>query len=261
MLAPAAQAENATPPVPRGFTTTVLFAVCLSGGAPLLNTVTARQLRQHLDGNGTPGPTNVFASLHHSGPTPATLIDGLRALSPAAYEIYSSGPFQCTPSLKCKTMPARGCTFLVQFEGVRRAFRLMVAFEEQYNVRHAFVVRHRFDLLTNFRSAVPASYDFARAWITPAFIGCRRPSDQEVSTFDFDDKGWVCGRMCHNHAQDLAQLHVADPPPLRPIPRTPLHTCVSSVCLYACTMRARVHAHASHAIEATSGSCFCATPG
>jgi len=176
------------------------------------------------------GPTQVFASIHLNDspghPLPESearaVVLVVRTLSPAAWETYDSGEYACAPR-SCRgdggggnnrqkqqvataqqPVPNIACTFLVQFAGVRRSFRLMVDYEHRTGSRFDVVVRYRFDISCVHWGSLASSYPSLSLPppSTPTasdqalwFLGSsRRSSAQQVSEYDWTDLAFVVSR-------------------------------------------------------------------
>ena len=220
----------------------VLVAMCFSGQ---LRGADRRlgQLRDAKTGAAVLGRVRVFASVHVdrteslSPVGTATLAAVVSALEPAAYEFYDSGAFACAERA-CPASNSGGgggdghqqhaCTFLAQFTGVRRSFRLMLEDETRTGLTHALVVRFRFDVSCVNWASLPAAYPAllgsgagrqlgrgssgggpgAAEAAGGYFLGASRATPrQQLSPFDWTDFAWVVTRAAAAAVFEAVEEH------------------------------------------------------
>jgi hypothetical protein len=145
-----------------------LVALCLSGQLRGAETRGAALRATVRDVAAALGPTRVFASIHVSAgawgegslaaTTAAALSAVVGALNPAAHEVYDSGAFQCAAPGSGGVGGGRGgkggcadggaapaatrqaCTFLAQFTGVWRSWKLALEDEARTGLVHTLAV-------------------------------------------------------------------------------------------------------------------------
>lgn len=169
--------------------------------------------------------TQVFASIHLDDSPAASsststeeasraVSQVVRTLVPAAWETYDSGDFTCAPR-SCRDSSSGGkvvttqavsdtaCTFLIQFSGVRRSFRLMEEHELRTGMRFDMVVRFRFDIsCINWQRLVPATYPL----LSPPTAGTLSP----LSSSSSSSLLWFLGSSRHSAAQQVSEYDWAD---------------------------------------------------
>ena len=119
-------------------------AFCMSGALPTnFDSHEAIVLREALQQFATElrAEGSVYASVHREGSVPTGVQEGLKQLQPTAYEYYSTGPYSCSlqqrlrgpQSSRCHMLTGEegrnACEFYFQFDGVRRAWRMMQSHE------------------------------------------------------------------------------------------------------------------------------------
>ena len=143
--------------------------------------------RQHIT-------VRVFASAHVRSELAHMAARYLRSMNATAMELYDAGPSECVQELNkphsCQP-DKRSCSFLMQFEGIRRSFALMEAYERSQGLRFDYVVRFRFDILCSGWDQLARVIHSPH----PTFLGAARswPS-QRLGPLDFSDMAWISSR-------------------------------------------------------------------
>ena len=124
-----------------------MLAVCMSG-QPRIFQEYAREYRNTLAAVSASLSTSLFLSIHKDGEIDGRLQQQVELLKPARHE-YWTARAPCSPPSNCiqlgnASVGMRGmrCSFYWQFTSVKRAYNLMLGFEQQHGTREASVTGH-----------------------------------------------------------------------------------------------------------------------
>ena len=185
------------------------MAICASGQARGLvsSSRLSHGITHLLDAfNGT---ASLFSSIHHDGPVPDSLIQFVRGLS-AAFEVYA---FQQTAKWICDRLMTR-CPqfrsdgesnwratqiclcFYPQFDGIRRAYRMMLAHEERSFERFLHAARIRWDAPCTPLPMRRLALRMHRMGAHTHAFACamRDDAQQNWGVYDCSDAGWLATR-------------------------------------------------------------------